>query len=35
MLEGHDVAQAILWVVTQPRTSRSTTVLVRPTEQKN
>jgi NADP-dependent 3-hydroxy acid dehydrogenase YdfG len=35
MLEAHDVAQAILWVVTQPPHVEVHDLLVRPTEQKN
>lgn len=35
MLEGHDVARAILWVVTQPAHVEVHDVLVRPTQQKN
>jgi NADP-dependent 3-hydroxy acid dehydrogenase YdfG len=35
MLEGHDVARAILWVVTQPPHVEVHDVLVRPTQQKN
>ena len=35
MLEGRDVAQAIVWVLTQPSHVEVHDVLVRPTEQKN
>jgi len=35
MLEGDDVARAILWVVTQPPHVEVHDVLVRPTQQKN
>ncbi len=35
MLEGRDVAQAILWVVTQPSHVEVHDVLIRPTQQKN
>jgi NADP-dependent 3-hydroxy acid dehydrogenase YdfG len=35
MLEAHDVAQAIVWVLTQPPHVEVHDVLVRPTEQKN
>jgi NADP-dependent 3-hydroxy acid dehydrogenase YdfG len=35
MLEAADVAQAIVWVLTQPPHVEVHDVLVRPTEQKN
>jgi len=35
MLEGHDVAQAIVWILTQPAHVEVHDVLMRPTQQKN